>query len=282
MADWMTGIDHPVIAVQEMDSAHAAYARLGFTIPPRGSHLEWGTGNWCIMFPDDYLELRGIVKQGHTHNLDAFLATYGEGLMGLALGSDDAAASQHELARRGFKPQPVRGLTRNFELPEGWLQPRFSLCFLDEAETAGLMSVVFCQHLTPELLRRPEWLQHANGSCGVAALTGAVSDPDTAAQTHVRLFGAAALHRDDAWLEIDTGRGRIVLATPAELNRRYPEAQQRSSGPRLAAVTLRSSDLEQTAQSLSVGGVPYRWASKQSIIVPPSETCGVVLEFVNK
>ena len=61
MKNAITGVDHPVIAVGDMEGARAVYERLGFTIPPRGSHIEWGTGNWCIMFADDYLELRGIV-----------------------------------------------------------------------------------------------------------------------------------------------------------------------------------------------------------------------------
>ena len=160
----ITGIDHPVIAIRDMAAAHAAYARLGFTIPPRGSHLEWGTGNWCILFPDDYLELRGIIDpQKYTHHLDSFLKMR-EGLMGVALSTNDAVASHDALVVRKLHPQPVRQLTRNFELPEGAVQPRFALCFQDVAETPGLMAVVICQHLTPELLRRPEWLRHQNGS----------------------------------------------------------------------------------------------------------------------
>ena len=44
----LLGIDHPVIAVGDMTEARVRYQRLGFTIPPRGRHLEWGTGNWCL------------------------------------------------------------------------------------------------------------------------------------------------------------------------------------------------------------------------------------------
>jgi catechol 2,3-dioxygenase-like lactoylglutathione lyase family enzyme len=278
---WMTGIDHPVIAVKDMNAARAAYERLGFTIPPRGSHVQWGTGNWCIMFPQDYLELRGIIKEGHTHNLAEFLETRGEGLMGLALGTHDAHASYEALAKRGFHPHPIQDLTRNFELPDRWLQPRFSLCFLEERESAGLMSVVFCQHLTPELIRRPQWLEHANGACGVLSLTGAVSDVPAAARTHARLFGKEALRQVDQWLEINTGKGRIVLGTPAEITRRYPEAAALLSvAPRLVAVTLQSRDLRQTARALSSGGVSFRHTASRSIVVAPAESCGVVLEFL--
>ena len=54
-------LDHPVIAARDLDAARDTYERLGFTIPPLGSHVEWGPGNLCIMFPDDYLEIRGFV-----------------------------------------------------------------------------------------------------------------------------------------------------------------------------------------------------------------------------
>ena len=158
-----TGIDHPIIAVRDMAAGRATFERLGFAVTPRGRHLEWGTGNWCIMFERDYIELRGIIDPTNPHNLARILEKR-EGLMGVAFATKNAQASCAELAARGMEPQPVRELTRLFELPEGAVQPRFALCFLDEAQTPGLMSVVFCEHLTPQLLRRPEWLRHANGA----------------------------------------------------------------------------------------------------------------------
>ena len=38
-------IDHPVIASRDLDVTRTQFVRLGFTVPPRGSHIEWGTGN---------------------------------------------------------------------------------------------------------------------------------------------------------------------------------------------------------------------------------------------
>src|SRR5262245_57096215 len=134
MSQIATGIDHPIIAVRDMAAGRATFEQLGFTVTPRGRHLEWGTGNWCIMFDRDYIELRGIIDPANPHNLARVLER-GEGLMGMAFGTNDARTSCQELTARGFSPQPVRELTRNFELPEGAVQPRFSLCFLDEAQT---------------------------------------------------------------------------------------------------------------------------------------------------
>src|SRR5688572_27237335 len=118
MAAAAPAIDHPVIAVRDMEDARRKYERLGFTIPGRGRHREWGTGNWCIMFPHDYLELRGILDPTrYTAGLDRFLEER-EGLMGVAFATSDAAASHRELSRAGLHPRDVHQLTRDFELPE--------------------------------------------------------------------------------------------------------------------------------------------------------------------
>src|SRR5260221_6965469 len=162
MSVGLIGIDHPVIAVRDMTEARARYQRLGFTIPPPRSHLEWGTGNWCIMFADDYLELRGVVDGSrYLHGLDRFLARR-EGLMGIAFRPGSAEATYQQARESGIGAAPPKELTRRFELPEGEVHPRFRLVFFPEAETTGLMASLACEHLTPELIRRPDWLVHAN------------------------------------------------------------------------------------------------------------------------
>src|SRR5688572_33409714 len=104
MKHHLTNLDHPVIAVRDMNAARAVYERLGFTVPPRGRHPEWGTGNWCIQFANDYLELRGFCEPSaapQTRELLAFLARR-EGLMGIAFGTTGAQASHDSLAAAGL------------------------------------------------------------------------------------------------------------------------------------------------------------------------------------
>jgi hypothetical protein len=278
--NWMTGLDHPVVAVRDMSAARTAYERLGFTVPPRGSHVEWGTGNWCIMFPRDYLELRGIVKEGHTHNLGEFLAARGEGLMGVAFGTNSAEETREELLRRGFHPHDVKPLTRNFELPEGWVQPRFSLCFLDEAETAGLMSVVFCQHLTPELLRRHEWLQHENGAIGVSGLVGVVEDLHAAAVTHRRWFGESCVNRHEDKLVVSLGDRTLTFIQPEHISRRLFDIRPQALDqlPRLLAIQLVCRDIRAAEKLCQARSIRHH-RKESSLQVAPTEACGVTLEF---
>lgn len=100
-----------------MREARGIYERMGFTVPPRGSHQEWGTGNWCIMFPHDYLELRGVVDpKRHLHGLEELLARR-EGLMGVAFSSDTLATTVVAALRaKGLHPADPRELTRT-----GWI-----------------------------------------------------------------------------------------------------------------------------------------------------------------
>src|SRR3546814_9908741 len=72
----LRGVDHVLVGVRNLEAARDTYRRLGFTVSPRGRHIGWGTANYCIMFPGDYIELLGIVDATQfTNNLNRFLAS---------------------------------------------------------------------------------------------------------------------------------------------------------------------------------------------------------------
>src|ERR1700694_1027568 len=84
MTNALAGIDHVIVGVRDLEHAREGWSRLGFTLSPRGRHIGQGTGNYCIMFGSDYIELLGIVDPGDfVQSLDAFLARR-EGLMAIA------------------------------------------------------------------------------------------------------------------------------------------------------------------------------------------------------
>ncbi len=279
MAVGIRGIDHPVIAVRNMAEAHGRFVRLGFTIPPRGSHLEWGTGNWCIMFGADYLELRGVVDASrYLHHLDTFLARR-EGLMGCAFAVADGDGAFAAARAAGLAPREPRVLTRRFELPEGETRPSFRLVFLDEADTPGLAGILMIQHLTPELLRRPDWLRHANTARRCAAMTSIVPDPEALAQPYARLFGAAAVARIPGGIAVaDGGTGRLVFLTPAAAEAEglgLPGVE----APAMAALDIVVESLPAAAAALAAGDIPFARGAA-GLVVPAAEACGTVLRFV--
>ena len=61
----ITGLDHVIIAVSNLDTAESQASKLGFTMTEITAHVGWGTANTCIMFPGldgqgDYVEILGI------------------------------------------------------------------------------------------------------------------------------------------------------------------------------------------------------------------------------
>ena len=280
MYNVITSIDHPVIAVADMDASRSTFERLGFTIPPRGSHVEWGTGNWCIMFPNDYLELRGVIDPTrYTVNLPEFLAERGECLMGVAFGTVGAQETYDQMVAKGLHPKEVRQLTRNFELAEGWVQPRFSLCFPSEPDAPGLMHVVVCEHLTPELIRKPEYLDHANGVTGVISMTGVIEDFDRVEKAQKLFLGPDAVGRTSDGLMLTLPSGQTInLINGAAFERIYGIKDQ-PQAPFLGVMRLAVQDITKTTQVLKDNGVPSEPAKDGTLRVGPDDTCGMILEF---
>ena len=84
----ITGIDHLVIAVKDLEAATRAYGELGFTVVPGGRHPV-GTYNTLIAFADgSYLELIGFYRDNPDHRWWAALQR-GGGLVDYCLQTDD-------------------------------------------------------------------------------------------------------------------------------------------------------------------------------------------------
>jgi len=260
-------IDHPVIASRDLEATREQFEKLGFTVPPRGSHIEWGTGNLCIMFPDDYIEVRGIIDASRfTMHLDTHLEEHGEGLMGVAFGTADVKASYAEAVANGINTGELRQLRRNFEHPEGWTQPSFELYAPDATDIEGLMHVVVIQHLTPELIRRPDFLEHANGCLGVSEMTGAIEDVPGCANKMRRLFGNEAVAESD---------NSVVITVPSGQSIRLDEAD--SSG--LLSMTMRVKDLATVDTLFRANGIEFERDDQENIVISPEDACGTVLKF---
>lgn len=274
----LSGIDHVIIGVRDLDRARIAWERLGFTLTPRGRHLQKDTGNYCVMFAHDYLELMGAVGAAQdTGGLAEFLAQ-GEGPRGLAFATRAGGDTAAELRRRGLHPDAPRDLTRQLELPEGTVLPRFRLVDLPPEETPAL-SAFICQHLTPELVRRPAWLVHANAALGIAGIAVIVADTAPLHAAYERLF-PGQVNTTDEVLTVHAGAHRLVFATPDDFSALYPEAVPPSRPlPAIAEVTLVSGDLERTADHLTQWQVEYEELADGSLLVPPQAATGTTLMF---
>lgn len=276
----LTGIDHVVIGVADLEGSQGLWQKLGFTLTPRGRHIGWGTGNYCIMFPDDYLELLGIVDPAQfLSGLDAFLDS-GEGIMGLAFSTDDPAGLIDAFRARDIVADGPKELKRHLELPTGLAEPAFNLVHPEASATPGLWSFV-CHHLTPEIIRRPGWLEHANGACGIHSVTTVVEEPLSLRAAYERLFGHGAIIVTDATLVVRVGPHRLVFVGADDVELMHPAASPPSGAPLplVFALTLRTTNARGTVDCLNASGVEYRELADGTLAIPPSEANGLLLEF---
>lgn len=194
-------LDHIVInTLRNMDDAAAIFEDLGFCLTPRGHH-SLGSINHLMLEPRAYLELVGVPQSGRQRQevLDS-----PPGLNGLVFRSDDAPATHARLIAAGFDPQEPIILERPVEIEGETRQARFHNVRMKMEEfPAG--RVYFCQHLTPDLVWRGEWLTHPNGFAGLAEIAIHSLDPEREARAYAMLAESTAEPSGDDWLIRDGG-----------------------------------------------------------------------------
>ncbi len=279
--DGIAGIDHVIVAVRELERARTVWTRLGFTLSPRGRHIGQGTGNYCVMFPSDYIELLGVVDPADSvDRIEAFLARR-QGPMGLAFAPAGSVEEAHAaLRRRQLHPSEPRPLARRIELPEGAATARFSLVTLPADETPAIDSFL-CGHLTPELMRRPEWLSHPNGATGLKAVHVLVENTAALLPAYDRLFGIVQVTTTDAVAAIQVGRQRLVFSTPDDFRTMHPALARDPafSPPGIVALELGVERLQGTIDCLSGREVAFDEMPDGSLAVPAREANGAILLF---
>ena len=209
MIPHLIGLDHAVIAVRDLDRAAAEWAALGFRLSPRGTHsAHMGSGNYTMMFGEDYIELLGVLApQPHNDKLRAFLAGR-EGLERCALTSTDAAATVAALQAGGIAATGPVKFGRPVTLPGGGkTEARFSVMHWPaDAAPAGLR-IFACQHHTRDAVWVPELQQQPNGVTRILRALVATPDPAGAAAEMARLTDGA-VRQEGAFHVVPTGPGR--------------------------------------------------------------------------
>ncbi|WP_022728004.1 VOC family protein [Fodinicurvata sediminis] len=265
------GLDHALIGVQDLEAARAGWERLGFTLTPRGRHTGWGTANYCIMFPYDYLELLGIVDaQQFTNNLDRFLAERGEGLLSLAFASSDIEESARLLSEQDVDHGGPKDLSRGLELPEGTVEPAFRLLH-PAPEASPAFPAFICQHLTPEMVWQPQWTSHENAATAVREVQVTCAHPGETAMAYAALLGGDNLEISDGRAVLTCGPCRILL---------QPLTDTVGVREGLSGLSLLSGDLKRTEACLRRNGVTCT-LDDEGVHVPGEEATGVPLSFVS-
>jgi len=273
------GIDHVVVVVHDLDVARDTFARLGFTVTPRGVHTV-GSRNHCVMLGRDYIELLASPEENPHPSRQYYtdFARAGEGLAAIALASRNAKGAYTELLWAGFGPTDPLELSRPVELPEGTRDAKFRITQLAPGATPG-GRVFVCEHLTRELVWRPEHQRHANGATELAAVAILCDDVAQAAKPYERLFDVKAKEIAEGLL-VETGGAPLAFVTAASLAKRLPQVWVSGRPvPLMAVLFVRVADRRAAAAALTAGGLKPARMPDGSIALGADVAHGVAVVF---
>ena len=273
-------LDHTVINVgYQMDAAEPVFKGLGFHLTDRGYH-SLGSINHLMMFGTDYLELIGLpasAKGTISGRPDVQNAPIG--INGLVFKSDDVDETYAHLQSIGMAAEPPKSFGRPVELDGVTSQAKFrTVTVAVDAFPGG--RVYFCEHLTPELVWRPEWQTHANGATSISEFTIVSTNPDQEAENIANLLHSQ-VDGEGERLNVPFDGGKITLLSPEAYKTRYgalasPMGQRTSI---FGAMTIQSNDLSAVRAIAKEAALPtLDKANNINIRVPEFDS---VLEFVS-
>jgi catechol 2,3-dioxygenase-like lactoylglutathione lyase family enzyme len=169
----LTGIDHVVIAVADLEAAIKDYADLGFSVVRGGKHPR-GSYNALIGFADGaYFEILGFYEPMSEHRWWS-PTQRGGGVVDYCMGTDNLQADTGALRRAGADMSDPRQGAR--ARPDGY-QVRW-VSSIPVAPFSRLIPFVI-QDETPREERVPREKSHPNGATGIGTLTIVTRDTTT-------------------------------------------------------------------------------------------------------
>jgi hypothetical protein len=270
--------DHAVVVCGDLDAAAANWRALGFTLTPRGYHT-LGSQNHCIMLARDYLELLHVTAPSPSRQYYWDAQQRGDGCAAMSCKSRDAFATAARLRAAGYKTSDPIEFSRPVRLDDGSEHPAtFRVTALDEAPGARYF---VCEHRTPELLWRPEWLAHANGATAIEAAYLVVEAGQVGAATaaYVEITASKLIAADDRVARIAVDGAELVISTADALAEVTGTLQITAESTGYAAIRLRTSDLAKARTYWGTQSIATVDLGPQATLIPAASANGVALIF---
>ncbi|MEM6438873.1 MAG: VOC family protein [Pseudomonadota bacterium] len=284
MSHPVKGVDHVFLLVNDLDKRRDDFARMGFTVSPRGMHsAHKGSANHTIMLQTDYFELLGLIAEtpGNADRRKT-MAEWGEGLHAVACRIDDAAEAEKGLAGVGIATRDLSDFSRPVPLPDGseGVASFSTLTFAPEETPLGLQFM--CQHRTRDTVWMPELMSHANGAVALGGIVSGVDDPEGIAARFARNFAAGRTEAMEGGVRVETGpdSAPLLVLSRAALAARYAAFDMGGTAQGAhAALMIRVEDAGKARDAVSAGGFEIA-DTAEGFAVGPAEAGGAVIEFV--
>ncbi|MCK9507328.1 MAG: VOC family protein [Pigmentiphaga sp.] len=279
-------VNHVGIVVRDLAETTRRYHDLGFTLTPFSAHSgAWkpgeaatplGSGNHCIMFAHNYLEILGSANPADpSPRLERYLQHHQGGHI-ICFGAEHLQTVEQRLLANRIDTSGVLPLQRDVDTPEGPRTAKFERIQFSPADSPeGYIQAA--RHLTPEFIYQARYLQHPNGCQALSSTLLIVDD----------LAGFQARYQHYTGIEAKAENGEatfhfplcstLTLLTPQRALQRLPGSLHPPI-PGIAAVGFRCPDLKQQAERLDANRIPFTRLDGQ-LIVPAEAAAGIAVIF---
>jgi len=279
----LTGFDHFIILVNELDAAMSAFRRLGFEVRAGGEHPAFGSHNALIALADAaYLELVAFKNPALAEKSfwrdGVRRVRAGEGFGGFVLGANDLTNEVAQLAARGLKYDAPQAGAR--VRPDGQ-RVEWHTAMYDGSPTGALPFLI--QDDTPRDVRIEKPQAGLGSRARVREAVVVVKNALTARDRYHALLNVEPRRVHNKESDVEGFRftlewGSIVLAQPTRGGNTMME-QLTKRGEGLFALALQVDSWGWERQQIRNRGVQFE-NEENGIFIAPSEACGARIRIV--
>ncbi|MTH96221.1 VOC family protein [Roseibium sp. RKSG952] len=240
------GLDHIVVAVNDLDAAAEAWEDLGFTVTPRALH-PWGTANRLVQLDGFFVELLTVADAEKIEPLGGRSFSFGgfnreflkrhEGGSMLVLESRDPASDRSGFERLGLTVYEPFSFERQATFSDGAsVTVGFDLTFVGDPAAPNL-GFFTCYNRYPEVFWRKEAQIHPNGAKAVDHVIMVANDPSDHHEFLGGFTGQREMRATSLGLEVKTPRGTITVLSPVAYEKLVGQPAPKDR-PALAALAI--------------------------------------------
>jgi len=279
-------VNHVGIAVRDINATSKRYEDFGFKLTPFSDHLgAWkpgepitklGSGNRCVMFAQNYLEiLANSDPDKPSERLAGFLGHHQGGHI-ICFGSEDLLSVEKRLLNNGLSTSGVLPLQRDVDTPDGSHTAKFErIQFAPNESPEGYIQAA--RHLTPEYIYQPRYIDHPNGCTELSNTILVVDDVNRFVQRY-QIYTGTAAQRDESMASFKFDRcSRLTIMTQSAALKVLPGTLYPPI-PGIAAMGFRCPDIVAQARRLRENRIPFVEVN-QTLVVPAEEACGIAVVF---
>ncbi len=285
------GIDHPLVAIADMDKAAADFERLGFFINPRHHH-PWGTDNHLLMFPENFIELISVYDHSKLDMTNEKGFAFGrfiqnsierkEGISLVALHSEDARADHKMLEERQVENQGIVDFRRVAHRPDGSEEEAVvSLVMLINSQEPAI-SNFFCHQHRPDLVWVKDWMTHPNGANAITMVSYVAENPADFYSRFTGIYGEQAVSIDNDRLVAKTDRGDFEVLSPERAKVRFAGVEipcDEHQYPSGIAIRVTTDSIDQAKGYLEANQVEYILTEEGGLRIAPHYAGNTIIEI---